>query len=527
MSLGHRVPKLVADHGNCSTAKATHWERVSLGDIAAVVNGYPFPSNGFNSEQGSPVLRIRDVLPGKVGTYYNGPTDEAPCIQAGELVVGMDGNFNSRIWPGEKAFLNQRVCKVLPKEMFYSNRLLSYVLPGYLKLINEHTSAVTVKHLSSKDIEDVPLPLPPRNEQDRLVSKIDELFSSIDEGERALERVRKLVERYRQSVLKAAVTGELTREWREQHAGELESGEALLTRILESRRQAWEQSELARMTAKGVRPSDNAWKKKYVSPASINASRLPNVPTGWVWARAEQICGFITKGTTPAPSAMSPGVGEVPYIKVYNLTFSGNLDFTKDPTYISQSTHMDELNRSRVVPGDVLMNIVGPPLGKVSIVPDTYPEWNMNQAIAVFKPLQGVDQQFLAFYLLSRAAQDWYKTKAKATAGQFNLTLEICRDTPIPLPSLLEQIAIRELLKVEFSRDANLSSTLKHESMRSSALKQSVLSAAFSGQLVPQDPMDEPASVLLERIAAERAATPKRTASKQVRAKKTKSKSKP
>jgi len=94
----------------------------------------------------------------------------------------------------------------------------------------------------------------PSNEQKRIVSKIDELFSSIEDGERALERVRKLVERYRQSVLKAAVTGELTRAWRDRHAGELEFGEALLTRIIEARRKAWEKSELGKMKQRASDP---------------------------------------------------------------------------------------------------------------------------------------------------------------------------------------------------------------------------------------------------------------------------------
>src|SRR5690606_16578195 len=144
------------------------------------------------------------------------------------------------------ALMNQRVCKVAPDERFYSKALLAYALPGYLKLINDHTSAITVKHLSSRTVQDIPLPLPPRAEQDRLASKIDELFSRIDEGERALEQVSKLVERYRKSVLKAAVTGELTRDWRKARKVDghpIESGEALVARILTARREAWEQAE--------------------------------------------------------------------------------------------------------------------------------------------------------------------------------------------------------------------------------------------------------------------------------------------
>ena len=101
--------------------------------------------------------------------------------------------------------------------------------------------------------------------------------------------------------------------------------------------------------------------------------------------RAEQVSAFITKGTTPkAHKLHSERVKEapVPFIKVYNLTFDGTLDFSVKPTFISSNTHSRELARSIVIPGDVLMNIVGPPLGKVSVVPKEFPEWNINQAVA-------------------------------------------------------------------------------------------------------------------------------------------------
>ncbi len=503
MSLGHKVQQLVLDNDEGLTGTAVHWERVRLGDIAAVVNGFPFISRYFNNTHGTPVLRIRDILHARTGTFYSGPKEEAPTVEAGDLVVGMDGNFNCRTWSGSDALLNQRVCKVHCVEDRYSDRLLGYVLPGYLKLINNHTSAVTVKHLSSRDIEDIPLPLPPRAEQERLVSKIEELFSSIDEGERALKRARKLVERYRQSVLKAAVTGELTREWRKQQTDESESGEALLARILEVRRKAWESAEIAKATAKGKRHDIGPWRESYKEPAYCSHDGLPELPNGWVWARAEQLCGPITKGTTPSSDEMTPDEGQVPFVKVYNLTFRSTLDFTLQPTFISKMVHETKLGRSVVLPGDVLMNIVGPPLGKVSIVPQAYPEWNINQAVAVFRPLPGLDGSFLALYLLSRAAQDWYSTKAKATVGQINLTLEICRDTPIPLPPLAEQAELAQLIEVENSRLDDLEASLNKNEHYSIALRQSVLRSAFSGALVPQDNSEEPASVLLGRIASE------------------------
>ena len=97
------------------------------------------------------------------------------------------------------------------------------------------------------------------------------------------------------------------------------------------------------------------------------------------------------------------------------------------------------LKRSRVYPGDVLMNIVGPPLGKVSIVPEMYPEWNINQAIAIFRARPKILNRFISNYLLFEKTVNWCIQEAKATAGQFNLTLRICQDIPIPVPPIEEQ----------------------------------------------------------------------------------------
>ena len=127
MSFVHRIDELVEESGSGLTNKATHWERVPLGLVAEVINGFPFPSSGFNNEEiGEAVIRIRDVTSGEVATYFRGGVAGAPRVGHGDLVIGMDGNFNSRLWPVEAALMNQRVCKVVPDERFYSKALLAY-----------------------------------------------------------------------------------------------------------------------------------------------------------------------------------------------------------------------------------------------------------------------------------------------------------------------------------------------------------------------------------------------------------------
>jgi type I restriction enzyme S subunit len=505
VSFVHGVDGVLDEHGNGLTAKADHWERVRLGDIADVVNGFPFPSAGFNKAVGEPVLRIRDITRGAIETYFQGSTAGAPRVEHDDLIVGMDGDFNSRLWSGGSAMMNQRVCKIVPDETLYSKRLLAYALPGYLKLINDHTSAITVKHLSSQTVAQLPLPLPPRAEQDRLVSRIDQLFSRIDEGERALERAQALVEHYRQSLLRAAVTGELTREWRKKNKDRLEPGEALLARILKARADTRRDAELAKMTAKGTVPFDDTWIQRDEQATTVAPADLPELPHGWAWAAAEAVCESVHSGTTPEqPLLQSTPANGVPFIKVYNLTFDGALDFSVDPTYVDAQHHGQKMKRSRTLPGDVLTNIVGPPLGKVSVVPSTHPEWNINQAIVAFRPLSGIRNDFLSIYLQSETAKAWLRATTKTTTSQVNLAVTTCRRLPIPVPGLLEQQHICEVVDRALSYANTMLAAARDAAARSIGLRQSTLKAAFSGRLVPQMQSDQPASLLLDRIAAQR-----------------------
>ncbi|MGJ5997759.1 restriction endonuclease subunit S [Pseudomonas aeruginosa] len=325
----------------------------------------------------------------------------------------------------------------------------------------------TVQSIDSEKLEAFQFPLPPFSEQTRITQKLDELLAQVDTLKARIDGIPALLKRFRQSVLAAAVSGRLTEEWRAQNFGCVDEGGPI------------------------------------TEPASSS------LPVGWSSKTASDICGFITKGTTPSKEKMTAGHGEVPYIKVYNLTFTGALNFSIDPTFVDSSTHSTDLKRSIVKPGDVLMNIVGPPLGKVSIVPATYPEWNINQAIARFRAGDEISAAYLALCLRTDEVLSHAISRAKATAGQFNLTLEICRELPLPVPPAEEQTEIVRRVEQLFAFADQLEAKVASAKSRIDHLTQSILAKAFRGELVPQDPNDEPASVLLERIKAQRAAAPK------------------
>ncbi len=404
----------------------------------------------------------------------------------------------------------------------------SFVLPPpvrseyvyyYLKSAKETAiglaSGTTFLELSGAKAATIPIPLPPTGEQERIVAEIEKQFSRLDAAVAALKRVQANLKRYRAAVLRAACEGRLVpteAELARQECRDYEPADVLLQRILAERCARWEAEQFAKMGQQGRLPLDNAWKAKYQEPTVPDVSELPELTDGWRWARAEQLCSFITKGTTPSENHLSAGDGEVPFIKVYNLTHRGVLDFAMNPTFVTKRTHQTLLGRSRVLPGDILMNIVGPPLGKVSIVPSVHPEWNINQAIAIYRPMPSFNRQFLCYCLLTDSVLQWAVRRSKATAGQFNLTLEICRDLPIPVPPLAEQDRIVAEVERRLSIVEELEATVTTNLKRAERLRQATLQRAFSGKLVPQDPNDEPADVLLERIRAERAANQTGTA---------------
>lgn len=145
-----------------------------IGNAAEILSGYAFDSNGFNTNsEGMPVIRIRDVIRGHTTTFYNGTYDERYVVENGDILVGMDGEFNLGIWNGGRALLNQRVCKITPKNGIADKNFLKHFLPFELKKIEDKTPFVTVKHLSTKKLAEIEIPQISREEQKRIAAILD------------------------------------------------------------------------------------------------------------------------------------------------------------------------------------------------------------------------------------------------------------------------------------------------------------------------------------------------------------------
>ena len=349
-----------------------------------------------------------------------------------------------------------------------------YMHTGKFQKIARWTT--NIAHLGAQRFAEMPFPLPPLPEQRRIVAEIEKQFTRLEAGVAALRRVQANLKRYRAAVLKAACEGRLvpteaelalSKRSAKNGAPDYETGEALLARILTKRRQNWQGPG------------------RYKEPSAPDTAGLPLPPDGWTWARAEQLCGFITKGTTPSAEKMQSGQGEIPFIKVYNLTFTGALNSEYKPVFISRKTHEEDLARSEVRPGDILINIVGPPLGQVSIVPATITEANINQAIARFRAVLPECRKLLGIWLMAEPIIAWAMKRAKTTAGQSNLTLEHCRDLPIPLPPLAEQTRIVAEVARRLSVAEELEAVVSANLQRAIRLRQSILQKAFTGKMKP------------------------------------------
>ena len=220
------------------------------------------------------------------------------------------------------------------------------------------------------------------------------------------------------------------------------------------------------------------------------------LPKGWVWCRLDDIA-YVASGSTPEKSSFVPK--GIPYIKMYNLR-NQKIDFEYKPQYITAEIHNGKLQRSRTEVGDLIMNIVGPPLGKLAIIPPSLPQANFNQAAVLIRPYLHKDNinVYLKAYLEEMSEINSISTKG--SAGQVNISLTQSQNMRIPLPPLPEIERIIKNLKYWLSFVDNIEENKEKLQDSIRQVKSKVLDLAIHGKLVPQDPNDEPAIDLLKRI---------------------------
>ena len=220
------------------------------------------------------------------------------------------------------------------------------------------------------------------------------------------------------------------------------------------------------------------------------------VPESWVWCRLEDIA-YIASGSTPDKTCF---VKEgIPYIKMYNLR-NQEIDFDYQPQYITEEIHNSKLQRSRTEVGDLIMNIVGPPLGKLAVIPATLPQANFNQAAVLIRPYKYKEDLVLYLKSYLEEMSEINSIATRGSAGQVNISLTQSQNMRIPLPPLAEQ----QRIIAEISKWFALINQIEQGKIDLQTIikqtKSKILDLASLGKLVPQDPNDEPAIELLKRI---------------------------
>jgi type I restriction enzyme S subunit len=471
MSFGHDIAALVADFERGLLARHSSWPRIKLSEVADVFNGFPYESASFNEANGMPLLRIRDILPGRTETRYSGRLDDPRMfkVRNGDLVVGMDGDFNARIWQGGEALLNQRVCLIRTREEMYSQKFLGYLLPGYLKLINDHTSSITVKHLSSRTLQDAPLPFPPLAEQCKIAARIDVLFAEITEGEAALAEARNGLETFRRALLKAAAAGELTKVWRATNQVK-SSGSEIIANL--------------RSRYPNVSPTKAGWKPK---------EGLQPLPPGWTWSAIEE-AGEVQLGRQRAPQHHS-GDHMRPYLRVANV-LEDRLDLSdvKSMNFTPEEFLTFELHS-----GDILLNEGQAPdlLGRPAMYRGEIPECCFQKTLLRFRAKQGILPEYALIVFRHYMHSGRFKRESRITTNIGHLTQVRFVVMEFPVPPEAEQRAIVDLFHQKEGAASDVLAMLDAEAADAARLKQSILKSAFEGSLVPQDSTDEPATALL------------------------------
>jgi type I restriction enzyme, S subunit len=427
-------------------------------------------------------------------------------IEDGDVLVCEGGE------PGRCAVWRGGPTQIKLQKALHRLRCLDGISPEFIALqlrylaindrLSSHFTGTTIKHLPGVALKQVRFKIAPAAEQRRIVAKIDELFGEIEAGEQELEKAREGLEAYRRAVLKAAVTGELTREWREKNAPN-ETGADLLRRILTERRAAWERMQFATLIAKGQKPSGHAWKTRYIAPWSPDPAELPDLPHGWIWASMDQLLTTIEAGKSFKCEERPPESGEVGIVKVSSVTWG---DFNEHASKtITDNARIER--SSQIHEGDFLLSrantleLVGAP-AIVQSISRTLLLSDKVLRLRLAAPFEGW------LYHVLRSPWGRQEIESRSTGNQLsmrNITQESIRRIRIPLPPPHELRELEILLSDQLALTAETRSAVRVHMKEATRLRQSILAAAFSGNLVAQDPADEPASILLERLRAAKA----------------------
>lgn len=509
------------------------WSWATISELASVVTkgsspgwqGFDYQDEGIKFVRSqnirSGVLDLSDVvfLPAEFNASHTNS-----IIRTGDVLLTLVGASIGRVALATEdidgANLNQAVAIIrLHKETLDAVLLVYFLLSPQVQSHIAVTKAdVARANFNLDDVRPTRIPLPPKSEQHRIVAKIEEFFSDLDAGVAALKRAKANLKRYRASVLKSAVEGKLTEEWRAKHP-KTDPASKLFERILIERRQKWEADQLTKFAAAGKEPPKN-WRDKYVEPSPPDTTDLPKLPDSWCWAKLDQLLCYLRNGYFQSPSGAATGT---PILRI-NAVRPMSVDLSETRFLDQFESKVDDyfvengdLLFTRYNGSIELLGVAGMVRGCTEKV--LHPDKLIRVKMTVGDPLPS----FVEIAANVGASRKHMVSRARTTAGQTGISGNDIREIPIPLPPLAEQSRIVAEVAEKLSQIEAAETAIEHSLTRAARLRQSILKQAFEGKLVPQDPNDEPASVFLQRIKTQtqkpdnngKLAAPKRKRTKQ------------
>lgn len=473
------------------------WKIKRLGDVLKIQNGYAFKSVEFIKENPKnthiPLIRQSQLVGNTVDLsdcvfldkkYLSDKKNY--IVNKGDILIGMSGSIGKvSFYEDERpALLNQRVGKLnLYNHDTFQKDFFAYLLINLEQSIIQTAKGMGVQNISSKDIEQLQIPIPPFDTQQAIVNKIESLFDEIDEGIGRLKTAAQQIQQYRQSLLKNAFNGELTKEWRSKHTDTLPSENELLAQIQTTREQHHAQQLADWQTAvsqwkqngkEGKKPS----KPKAPTQAVKFEDNFADLPSGWGAIKINQVAEIFTGATPLKSNANYYENGSIPWVTSGSL----NNEFVDSADSFVTDLALKETNL-KLLPKHTLLVAMygeGKTRGKCS---ELLIEATTNQAIAgiVLNEKYPISRKFLKFYMFKNYAD----IRRQSSGGvQPNLNLSLVGNIIFPLPCLAEQTQIVAILESKLTACDQLAAELAKQLKQAELLKQAVLKAAFSGNLL-------------------------------------------
>lgn len=458
--------------------------------VSAVVRNITITGKKIAQKHYLPIGKFPVIDQGQ--EYVGGYTDDVAKLVDCELPVIVFGDHTRVVKLVKTAFApGADGVKILQPDACLSPALFEYFSRYLVTKIPDNGYARHYQHLS-KSL----LPIPPLPEQHRIVAKIEELFSELDKGIENLKTAQAQLKVYRQALLKHAFEGKLTAQWRAENQDKLETAAALQKRIQQERAQRYQQQLADWQANSGSKPKS----PKPLPPlTAAELAELPELPEGWGWIKYGDLCSVVRNGISAKPEGESG-------TPIFRISAVRPLFFEmSDIRFISNSN--GEFDSYYLERGDLVFTRYNGSRRYVGVCAEYRSD---EQRLFPDKLVQtrvfskNISTSYLEKALNSGASRRFVELKIRTTAGQSGVSGDDIKNIPVPLCSVDEQMQIVEELEVKLSEADQLDQTITASLQQSEALRQSILKKAFSGQLVPQDPHDEPASALLARIQAER-----------------------